>query len=304
VSRRLLILAVLVLVAAPGCGEREEPLGDTAPLYPVTVRGTGEHAVALERRPERIVALDPGPTELVARLGAGGRLVGAAAGVEPPRFYTAEAPSASVVASATGRIDVDAIVAVKPDFVIATTDTDATDLEAIARRVDAPVYVQPSRSLSELERGTLEVGLAVGAPVRARRLTRSLGSAIDDVRARVDGRPTTRVFVDRGFFVSVPEHSLIADLVETAGGESVVRGSSATDPIAPCKLLRLRPAVVLRLFDEYEPPSRLRRRFARCRGRTPIPRIVAFPLADFWAGPRARAGLEELARALHPDGFR
>jgi ABC-type Fe3+-hydroxamate transport system substrate-binding protein len=304
VRPRKLILAALVVLTAAGCGERAEPLGHTAPLYPVTVRGAGEQAIALERRPRRVVALDPGPTELVARLGAGDRLVGVAAGVAPSRFYTEEVPSASVVVTATGRIDVDAVVAADPDLVVGTAETDEADLEAIARRTDAPVYVQPSRSLRDLEHAALELGLAIGAPVQGRRLARSLASEIDDVRARVEGRPPTRVFVDTGFFVSVPEHSLVADLVRTAGGESVVHGSSATDPLAPCKLLRMRPTVVVRLFDEYEPPARLQRRFARCRRRGPSPRIVVFPLADFWPGPRARAGLEDIARALHPNAFR
>ena len=74
---RLLFPLLAVALVAAGCGERAEPVGPLAQSYPVTVHGDSDEPTVVDRQPRRIVALSAGAAELVARLGARARIVGA-----------------------------------------------------------------------------------------------------------------------------------------------------------------------------------------------------------------------------------
>jgi len=282
-----LLSAALVLT---GCGERGEPVDALSP-YPATVPGAGGAPTVLERPPERIVALTPAAAELVAALGAGGQLVGVPSGIDLP-----EAAGAAGVVRPSGLVDADAARALRPDLVIASTETDPRALEATAD--GSPVYVQPDRSIQDVVRATLELGLLLGNPARARALATSIRDGQARVERRVRGQPAVRVFADTGFFVSVGEETLAAELVRGAGGELV--GLDVSGSLDACDVLALQPDVVLRILDE-ESPRPFKLEFERC-GSASLPRVedVATDLVTT-AGPRVAKALDTIARALHGD---
>ena len=291
------VLALAAALVAAGCGERPEPVAGKLSPYPVTVAGAGERPTVLSERPERIVALGAGGAELVAWLGAEGRVVGVPAGVRVGRARSVVRPS--------GRIDVEAVVGLEPDLVLATPSLDPVDVALAARRSDAALYVQPDGSVDEVERAALELGLVVGAPARARRLVTSLRRRLAEIEAEVSKRAPVRVFIDEGFLVTPPEHSLVADLVRRAGGANVASASSHAQSFRPCRVARLRPKVVLHVYEASEvraPPPR----FRGCGvPRRALPRVVPLPAALVARpGPRIAQGLAAIARALHPAAFR
>lgn len=269
---RAMTLLLLALLAA-GCGERAEPLEREAAAYPVTVRGAGERPVELERRPETIVALDPGAAALLDALGAEASLVEAEAAAE-----------------------------LEPDLIVAGESGDLARAALAARRSGAELYVHPDRSLRDVRRAILEVGFLTGQPVRARRLAAAFRRDVAEVERAIGGRPPVRVFVDTGFFIPPPESSLLADLVRRAGGESVARAPEG-EAFEGCDVLRLEPDVVLRLVEPDDPPARAR--FRGCRDRLESVRLVDLP-ADVGTegGSRAAVALRRIAKALHPDALR
>ena len=290
--RALLLVAIAAATAA--CGERAEPMGTSVPAYPVTVRGAGAAPVSLDRRAERIVALDAGAAELVAALGAGANLVGLPAGTQLP-----EADGARAVTGTSGLVDVDAVVAARPDLVLAGPDASPTELEAVSRRAGTAVYVQPATSVADVVRATLELGALVGEPVRARRLVRSIRASVDRAQAEARDAALVRVFVDTGFLSTVGEGSLLAELVRRAGGE-LVATAEANPPADACDVVRLRPEVVLRVVDPdaaLQPPAP---RLGACGGRKRAIRVetVSADVVDR-AGPRVGEALELVVRALH-----
>jgi ABC-type Fe3+-hydroxamate transport system substrate-binding protein len=290
----LSLLAALALVAT-ACGERSEPLGELLP-YPVEVQGASEDPTRLDALPERIVVLTPGAAEIVDALGTGDRLVGV-----PASATIRNAPAAERVTRPSGLVDVPSVVQLRPDLVVAAPETSEDDLDRAIRRSRAAVYLEPNESYADVIEAVHDLGLLVGEPVEGRKLATQLRDKLGEVTGAVRTEEEVPVFVDGGLLVTVPDSSFTADLVRRAGGR-LVGTDSAGSALEPCEVAALRPAIVLRLLDSSatRPPGA---RFDDCPGGKRI-RIAEIP-ADLalFAGPRADAALERIARILHPNAF-
>jgi iron complex transport system substrate-binding protein len=305
-ARFLLPAALVALAGLTACGERTEPLGELEQPYPVTVAGVGEEPAVLRGKPERIVALDPGSAELVMALGARDQLVGVPSGLakgDGPR----KAPRSAVeVVSPNLQVRVDRVAELEPDLIVATPSTDQLDLARAQRETGATVYVQPSGSIEDVLRATLELGFLVGEPVAARTVASRIRSEVAAVEDRVEGTRVTTTFVDTGFFVTVPARSLLGDLVGRARGESVAGDVPGVEPISIAQLRRLDPEVYLATSDSGVTLRSLRRD-PRTAKLTAVEkgRVTVLP-SDLVqrAGPYVAQALERVARALHPDVFR
>ena len=294
-----------LLLGAPACGERSEPVGELDQPYPVTVQGAGDEPAVVPSRPERIVALDAGAAELIIALGAGDRLVGIPAGIPRGAGPRQAPPSAVEVVSPNLRVRTDNVVELEPDLLVAAPTTDQLDVSRVRRETEAPLYVQPGSSIEDVLRATLELGFLVGEPVKARTLASRIRSEVAVVEDRIAGEPVPTTFVDTGFFVTVPLRSLLGDLIVRARGESIAGETPGVDPVPLSRLLRLDPEVYLATSD-----SRVTLRSLRDDPRTAKltavenERVRVLP-SDFVqrAGPYVSQALERVARALHPHAF-
>jgi iron complex transport system substrate-binding protein len=302
----VILVALTALLGASACGERQEPLGDLEQPYPITVQGVGEQPAVLRAKPERIVALDPGSAELVIALGARDRLVGIPRGIKQgngPRMAPREAVQ---VVSPNLAVRVDEVAALEPDLLVATSSTDQLDLSRAQRETGAAVYVQPSSSIEDIVRATLELGFLVGEPVQARTVASRIRSQVAAVEERVADSPIRTTFVDTGFFATVPLRSLLGDLVVRARGESVAGDTPGAEPIPVARLRRLDPEVYLTTSNSGV-NLRTLRDDPRTAQLTAVEngRVVVLP-SDLvqHPGPYVAQALERVARALHSDAFR
>ena len=295
----LTVAVVLAALALSACGQREEPVGALPQPYPVTVQGAGEGPTAVTARPARIVALDSGPARVLAALGAGDRLVGVPADVQPER-------RTGIVVDSNGQVDVDAVERLRPDLIVSTPAVDPLDVSRAQRRSEAALYVQPDSSVDDIVRGTLDLGFLVGEPVNARRLAERIRRGTQSVEARVAGEPIVSAFVDTGFFITIPARTLLGDLIRRGAGESIAGDAPGPEAFPPARLRRLDPDVYLATAE-----SRVTLRQLRADPRTAS--ITAIREGRFALlpselvnepGPRVAAALERVARALHPDAFR
>ncbi len=302
-------LAVILLLGAflgtTACGERSEPLGELEQAYPVTVQGVGGEPAALRSKPERIVALDPGSAELVIALGARDRLVGIPSGIATGNRPRQADPSAAEVVSRNRRIRVDDVARLDPDLIVATPSTDQLDLGRVRRETGAAVYVQPSSSVEDILRGTLELGFLVGEPVQARTVASRIRSEVAAVEDQIAEEPVRTTFLDTGFFVTVPRRSLLGDLIVKARGENVAGDTGGGEPFPVNRLRRLDPEVYLATSNSRVTLARLRRdpRTAKLTAvKEASFRILPSALVQR-AGPYVGSALERVARALHADAF-
>lgn len=306
VSTRVAATVAVLVLALTGCGERPEPLGKLEQPYPVTVQGAGGQPTEIAAQPERIVALDPGSAELVIALGARRQLVGVPAGMRRGDGPRDVPPSAEEVVSRTRQIRVDEVARLEPDLIVAATGTDVVEVARAQRQSEAALYVQPSSSVGDVLRATIELGFLVGEPVRARQLASEIRSQVAEVEELVSGEPVVTTFVDTGFFITIPERSLLGDLVARARGESIAGPSPGPGPFPLARLRRLDPQVYLATSDSRTTLAQLRRDLrtddlrAVRRGRFAV---VPSDLVHR-AGPRVGVALERVAEALHPNAFR
>jgi iron complex transport system substrate-binding protein len=298
--RRSSLAFVLVALVGAGCGERPEPVGELAQPYPVRVQGAGDRPAVLPDPPERVVALAEGPAQIVAALGAADLLVGVPASTD---VGTSTPPA--VVVRRTGQVDVEALVALEPDLILATAGTDPLDLARAEREAAAVAYVQPSSSVAGVQRGIVELGFLLDRAPVARKLVGGITREIAAVRGRLEASERISVFVDSGFRVTIPSRSLLGDLIRLAGGESIAGVAPGPDPFPARELRRADPDVYLTLSDGRVTLASLRSdpataglRAVRERRFAVLPEeLVTLP------GPQLPEALEAVARALHPDAF-
>jgi iron complex transport system substrate-binding protein len=264
------------------------------------VHGAGDRETVVAGRPQRIVALDAGSAEILQGLEVGPRLVGIPSGL--PR---AAAEKADVVVRPTGQVDVDAVIDLDPDLIVATPSIDQLDLARAERESGAALYVQPEVSILSVEQGIIDLGFLVGEAPRARQLVGRINRRVRAVQARLAGVAPVTVFVDTGFFITVPERSLLGDLVRKAKGQNVAGDSPGPGPFPLAQIARANPRIYLATSDSGVNLRSLRTNPALAQVsaiRSGAVRTV--PVRLLRPGSRVGAAFESVARALHPDAFR
>jgi ABC-type Fe3+-hydroxamate transport system substrate-binding protein len=282
--RQALALAVCsaaLVLGATACGERSEPTGADAGLYPVTIT-TGDRPIAISKPAERIAVLDTASEEIVGRLGAGGRIV-------------ATAPSVAV----------DVLRRAKPDLIVASDSVNERDLSRAAAATHAQVYLAPGDSIRQVERAITQLGLLTGTPVQARRLVATIERKRRAVDTALAGRPLVSVFVDTGLMTTPPDQSLVGDVIREARARNVAGDEAEAGPVDPTRLAQLDPDVYAVTSDTKTTLADLRkspqtRKLRAVRNG----RFVVFDSDLLVPGPRIGDALEQVARLLHADAFR
>jgi cobalamin transport system substrate-binding protein len=273
--------AAVLLLAATACGERSEPTGADAGLYPVTIT-TGDRPITIREPARRIAVLDAPSEEIVRGLGAGQWIVATA-----------------------GSAGVDALRRGKPDLIVASDTVNERDLSRLAAAARAQVYLAPGDSIRQVERAITQLGLLTGTPVRARTLVGTIERKRQAVDAALAGAPVVDVFVDTGLMTTPPDQSLVGDIIREARARNVAGDAAEAGPVDPPELARLDPDVYAvtsdtqtTLADLRKSPQTRRLRAVR-KGR-----FVVLDSDLLVPGPRIGDGISQVARLLHPNAFR
>jgi ABC-type Fe3+-hydroxamate transport system substrate-binding protein len=276
-----LLCAGALLLGASACGERSEPTGADAGLYPVTIT-TGDRPITISKPAGRIAVVDAASEQIVRGLGADRRIVS-----------TAPADAVDVLRRA------------KPDLIVASDSASERDLSRAAAATHAQVYLAPADSIRQVERAITQVGLLTGTPVQARKLVGTIERKRRAVDAALAAAPLVSVFVDTGLMTTAPDQSLIGDVIREARARNVAGDDAEAGPIDPAELARLDPDVYAvtsdtktTLADLRQSPQTRRLRSVR-NGR-----FVVLDSDLLVPGPRIGDALDQVAHLLHPDAFR
>ena len=187
----------------------------------VEVRDDYGNVVALGAPARRIVSLAPHLTELLFAAGAGDRVVGALEHSDYPR----EARSVPRVGSEAG-IDVEALIALRPDLVVAWPN--AGSLRTVSRiaELGLPVFRSEPRELGDIAATLERFGALAGTAEHARLAAQAFRTRVKTLEARYSQRPTVRVFYqvwDRPLITVNGDH-VISKVMRICGGENVFAG--------------------------------------------------------------------------------
>jgi len=183
--------------------------------------------VALAAPAQRVVSLAPHLTELMYAAGAGARLVGALEYSD----YPAEAKALPRVGSEAS-IDLEALVALRPDLVIAWPNAgSARAVERIAA-LGIPVFRSEPRELEDIARTMETLGRLAGTQAPAGAAARTFRERAARIERRYAQRARVRVFYqvwDRPL-VTVNGDHVISKVMRLCGGENVMAALPALAP--------------------------------------------------------------------------
>lgn len=292
----------LLLFAAFACSSNKA----VQPEGPITRTLTDDagRRVSLPFKVDRVISLAPNLTEIVFAVGGGDRLVGRTSYCDFP----AEAKSVAEVGD-TRTPSLERIISLKPQVVLIST---ASQLEIFTQQLqdhNIAVFVTDPHDLEGVFRSIEQVGEILGQKEPAGLLVQQLRERTQTVAEKVKQKPPVRVFyqVSGEPLYTVGRDAFVTDLIRRAGGISVTADVPGAWPkFSSESALASRPeAIILPTGGSMGAANSsvteaLRQSPAAVQGR--IYKINDDHLAR--PGPRAIVGLEEMARALHPDAFK
>ena len=298
----LLVIFLLAIGMTAACSRRPSSVLNGAETREV-VDEAGRR-VRLPLHIDRIVSLAPNLTEIVFAVGAGDRLVGRTEYCDYP-----EAAKNVAKIGDTMHPSIERIIALKPQLVLVST---ASQLEAFTKQLDEQrisVYVTNPRSLDEVFRSIGTLGDLFGEHNRAASLVVDLRKRADAVETATKQVKPVKVFyqVSGEPLYTIGRDAYLTDLVRRAGGISVTADVPGAFPrFSDEAALAARPeAIILPGGDSMgaansSVAASLKNSPAALNNR--VYRVNDDHLSR--PGPRLVDGLEEMARALHPEAFK
>lgn len=306
IIRRTAIAVLLLLATLPAltsCARRaakgpQSEIGSTR-----QVLDEAGSRVTIPAHIERVVSLAPNLTEIVYAIGAGDRLVG-------DTEYCSFPIEATKVAKVGDTLhpSVERIIALRPQVVLVST---ASQLEAFTKELaehQIAVYVTDPHNLEGVLRSIEHLGDLFGETARAEKLVGELQARMLSVENAVSSRKVVRVFYqvsDRPLYTAGRD-SFITDLIRRGGGLSVTAEVPGAWPrYSNESALASQPeAIILPTGGSMSTANA-----AAAEALSKSPAVMAgrvYKLNEDHLnrpGPRLVDGLEEIAKALHPESF-
>lgn len=193
----------------------------------ISVRDDTGATVSLAQPAQRIVTLSPHLAETVFAAGAGGRIVGTVDYSNYP-----EAARRIPRVGGYSRFDLEAVVALKPDLIIAWEGGNAPAHLQKLRRLGLPVYLSQINRLEDIAGEIERIGVLAGTRQSADTAARTFRQRLADLQARYAGRPVVRTFYEVWHqpLKTIGGQQFISSVIRLCGGENVFGTLTATAP--------------------------------------------------------------------------
>jgi len=240
----ILLLLGGIFVAAPAVAD-------------IGVRDDTGVAVTLAAPARRVIALAPHAVELLYAAGAGARLVAAVEFSDYP-----DAARALPRVGDSAGLDLERIVALKPDLIVAWASGNPRRMIERLRALGIPVYLSEPRRLAGIASNIERLGILTGDAASARAYAARFTRQYRELATRYQGAVPVRVFyqVLDPAIVTVNGDHLISEVGRLCGGRNVFETLPKLDPV-------LDPEAVLHADPEAIIASGLEQSWARWRER-------------------------------------
>ncbi|MER5493584.1 ABC transporter substrate-binding protein [Streptomyces sp. NPDC002454] len=325
-KRSLSLLAAAVFLIS-GCGSgggddgKDRAAGDAPEGFPVTLTNCGVKTT-YERPPKRAVTLNQHVTEILLALGLEKSMVGTAYLDDEILPEYAEAYRGIEVIS-DEYPSFENILAAEPDFAYAGfssafDEKEGRGREALAKAgVNSYVNVEEcppgpmSMELIETELRTL--GKVFGVPDRADREIEKVRTALKDVEEKLGDTEPVEVFVydsgDKTAFTAGGA-GIGNEMIEQAGGQNVFADLDKQFGDVSFEQVAERAPEAIVIYDYGDTSVAQKKKFLLANpALKDVPaikneRFAVLPLSSTVLGVRVPAGVDGLARQLHPARFR
>jgi iron complex transport system substrate-binding protein len=300
VSRRVFARSMTIAAITAAC-----LLVVALPAGAFTTRDMTGRDVTLAAPPQRIVSLVPSVTEILYALGAEHLLVGVTDFCDFPPEARRRPKVGGMVAPS-----LEAIIALRPDLVIATNEGTREDTFTQLSRVGVPVYLVAAHHVDDVTSLMRRLGELTGREAAAGPLVAGLEQRIEAVKKAV--LPLAR---PRVLYVLWPEPlivpgrgAIVTELIQLAGGQSLTADDPDAWPRYSLEAAVAKSPEVILLANHGAGTGAVA--VDKWKRLTSLPAVKSGRLLSVNGdllhryGPRFVDGLEQLARAIHPEAFR
>lgn len=210
---------------------------------PVEARDDRGHVVQLSGFAERIVSLAPHITELLYEAGAGDRIVGTVEFSDYP-----DSANKITRIGSFNKFDFEAIVALKPDLIIAWHSGNPDDEMRAIHQLDMPIFYSEPKSLADIAHTIERLGRLTGTMKIARQQADQFLEELSDLKEIYKHRSPVSVFYevwDEPLMTVNGEH-IISDAIALCGGVNVFAEMPVEAPSVDIEsLLSKNPQVII-----------------------------------------------------------
>lgn len=203
-----------------GCGDKTQKWVEDAPTITTRFQDDRGKELTFAKLPKRVVSLAPNITEMVYALGVSHKLVARSAACDAP------AACDSLPAIVTyPQIDMEALVAMKPDLVLLTDEIFSPEIIASLEEKGLMLYVQKYQKLSDIYKHIRGLGKLLDAE----KIANHKADSLEQIEKRV--WEATRNSVKYNTMILVSDDPLMGaggigyldELIEKAGGKNIFR---------------------------------------------------------------------------------
>ncbi|MDN7720560.1 cobalamin-binding protein [Burkholderia gladioli] len=221
-----LVAPVAAAVASVASASSPAAASAAAP-NPITVIDDVGRTVTLPAPARRVISVAPHATELLYAAGGGAAMVGAVSYSDYP-----EAARALPRVGDNRSLDLERIVALKPDLIVVWRHGNADRQTAQLAALGIPLYFSEPKRLDDVAVSLDKLGRLLGTREQADRAAADYRQRIAALRARYAARPPVTVFLqiwDRPL-TTLNGAQIVSDVLTLCGGRNVF---AALQPVAP-----------------------------------------------------------------------
>jgi iron complex transport system substrate-binding protein len=266
-------------------------------------------SVLLRGTPRRIVSLAPSVTEILFAVGAGAQVVGDTKYCN----YPSEAKALLKIGGYTAKtINIEAVVDLMPDLVIAGTASQKPVVEAL-EKLNISVLVSAPDSFEALYASIEQIGAVTNHVQQAEALVTQMRKRVDAVTAKVatvpaDQRPSVFWEVFDEPLTAAGPNTFIGQMIQLVGATNIFADAREDYPQVSAELvLERNPDIILGPTTQSAKltPDLVAQRPGWANMMAVRNRRVYLLDSDMSsrAGPRLADALEALAKALYPELF-
>lgn len=262
------------------------------------------HRIYLAKAPARIVSLAPSITEMLFSLGLEEQIVGVTEFCD----YPAAAKSKTKVGYANPSVE--AIITLRPELVLAPRDFLRPDLQVKLEQLKIPVFVLDAHTLEDIPLQIHTLGQMFEKVSAANGVTQLMRQRMVEIRHTVEHLPAKRVLyvLNSQPLITVGPGSFIHQMIGAAGGMNIATQASEAYPrLSMETVLKEDPEVLIFPSGEVETvPRSEQQQWRRWASLSAVKQQRFYEVSSSLLnrpGPRVVDGLEQLARAIHPEAF-
>ena len=256
--------------------------------------------------PQRIISLAPNITEILFNLGLDEQIVGVSIHCNFPEKARTKVQVGSYLSP-----DLEKIISLKPDLIIATGAGNTRDTVERLQKLGLPTYVIFPKNFDDILRSIRHLGQVSNREKEALGIIQGMQKRSQRVIEITKGLPWPKVFVQIGDapIITIGRGGFADDLIHLAGGENIAGKEKEMYPrLGIEEILKRAPEVIL--ISSMNPKAEYHKIFQEWARWKIIPAVrdgrihlIDSDLIDR-PSPRIIDGLEEMARILHPQQFK